>query len=212
MKRFLKDGKRLLRLAACLGAALLALGVWLYTRPGLYGEDGFYLRRTGEYRLNAQNRVTIAQDGFLVRLQGEEQWIAYAREGDSVRFTFEDGEQIEGLWADGQLTGAEGMPLWMDEGRAEESVRRVRQCETLVRMAQGEREARAPYAMLLAFALLYGLGAFSLFDPDRAAFFLQRWRFDQAELSAEGRWVERCAGLAAMVFGVVALFAPLWFS
>ena len=66
--------------------------------------------------------------------------------------------------------------------------------------------------MRLAFALLYGLGAFSLFDPYRAAFFLQRWRFDQAEMSAEGRGVERCAGLVAMVFGVATLFAPLWFS
>lgn len=97
------------------------------------------------------------------------------------------------------------MPLWMDEGRTEESVRLRK---ALVRMAQGEREARGPYSMRLAFALLYGLGAFSLFDPDRAAFFLQRWRFDQAEMSAEGRGVERCAGLVAMVFGVATLFAP----
>ena len=101
------------------------------------------------------------------------------------------------------------MPLWMDEGRTEESVRLRK---ALVRMAQGEREARGPYSMRLAFVLLYGLGAFSLFDPDRAAFFLQRWRFDQTEMSAEGRRVERCAGLVTMVFGVATLFAPLWFT
>lgn len=65
-----------------LGASLLALGVWLYSRPGLYGEDGFDRKRPGEYRLNAQNRVTIAPDGFLVRRQGEEQRIACVREGD----------------------------------------------------------------------------------------------------------------------------------
>ena len=64
--------------------------------------------------------------------------------------------------------------------------------------------------MLLAFALVYAVGAFSFLAPDRAAFFLQMWRYDQAELSDAGRWVEQMGGTLLMLFGAVMLFAPLW--
>lgn len=205
-----KNRRHLAWLIACLGALLLAVGLYFYLQPGLYVGDGFFRRQADGYRLSGKRYVAVDADGFEVCLDGSPERARLTRDGQTLRFLFEDGETVEGCLADGQLVNAQGMPLWMEDGRSQASVQRVRLCETLARMSRGETEARAPYLMLLAFALVYAVGAFSFLAPDRAVFFLQRWRFEQAELSDMGRWVERAAGALMMLFGAAMLFAPLW--
>ena len=197
-------------LIACLGALLLAAGLHFYLQPGLYVDNDFFRRQADGYRLNDRHYVAVGADGFEVCLDGSPERVTLTRDGQVLRFGFSDGESVEGCLADGQLVNAQGMPLWMEDGQTQASVQRVRLCETLARMSGGETEARAPYLMLLAFALAYAVGAFSFLAPDRAAFFLQRWRYDQAELSDAGRWVERASGALLMLLGAAMLLLPLW--
>lgn len=205
-----KNRRHLARLVACLGALLLMMGLYFYLQPGLYVDNDFFRRQADGYRLNDRRYVLVGENGFEVCLDGAPERVRLTRDGQALRFLFEDGETVEGCLADGQLVNAQGMPLWMEDGRSQAFVQRVRLCEALARMSRGETEARAPYLMLLAFALVYAVGAFSFLAPDRAAFFLQMWRFEQAELSDMGRWVERAAGALMMLFGAAMLFAPLW--
>lgn len=197
-------------LIACLGALLLMMGLYFYLQPGLYVGDGFFRRQADGYRLNDRSYVLVGENGFEVCLDGSPERVELTQDGQALRFVFSDGETVEGCLADGQLVNAQGMPLWMEDGQTQASVQRVRLCETLARMSRGETEARAPYLMLLAFALVYAVGAFSFLAPDRAVFFLQRWRFEQAELSDMGRWVERAGGAVLMLLGAAMLFLPLW--
>lgn len=202
--------RKLAWLIAFLGALLLAVGLYFYLQPGLYVEDDFFRRQADGYRLSGKRYVTVDAAGFEVCLDGAPERVTLTRDGQALRFVFSDGETVEGCLADGQLVNAQGMPLWMEDGQSWDSIQRVRLCETLARMSRGETEARAPYLMLLAFALAYAVGAFSFLAPDRAAFFLQRWRYDQAELSDVGRWVERASGALLMLFGAAMLLLPLW--
>ena len=197
-------------LIACLGALLMMMGLYFYLQPGLYVGDGFFRRQADGYRLSDRRYVLVGENGFEVCLDGAPERVRLTQDGQALRFVFSDGETVEGCLADGQLVNAQGMPLWMEDGQTQASIQRVRLCETLARMSRGETEARAPYLMLLAFALVYAVGAFSFLAPDRAVFFLQRWRFEQAELSDMGRWVERAGGAVLMLLGAVLLFLPLW--
>ena len=91
-----KNRRHLARLVACLGALLLMMGLYFYLQPGLYVDNDFFRRQADGYRLNDRRYVLVGENGFEVCLDGAPERVRLTRDGQALRFLFEDGETVEG--------------------------------------------------------------------------------------------------------------------
>lgn len=217
--------KKKVLLAALLFVVLAIPAAWLQLTSGVMVNEQFYARKNADMYISGRDHVAItrAADGadFAISLNGESLSVQLRIEGDRYSFRYEDGRTVEGragAWTD-QLVTEDGMPLAWEDGisvtvgdEEPESIltREYTLSNVLYRMYAGICEQRGHILVILMALFIYAMGAASFFWPDEVHFFGSRWRYSHAELSDDGRLVQRISGVACGIVGVVLLYAPLF--
>lgn len=219
----MKDNKSKIFLTAAfiLFVVLLVLGYWICLRKGVdIGDDYFYKVNNEVYKADDNNYLEFqeregAEEAAIV-LNGEKQTAQLVWDGSDVKITYSDGTVINGKWGGDGLSDEEGVPImyseaYMDDyvgaGSYEESaeVRKAVLGEALCRISRDAVKVRGSIWLMLFGMVLYISGILIIRNPEASFFFLNRWRYRDAELSEAGKAVEQIGGIAVMIVGAVFL-------
>lgn len=205
---------------------LLAIpAAYLQMADGVMLDGHFFVQKNDDFYVNGKSSVSISRNGhdayISILLDSEELNVSLAVEGDEYTFAYDDGRTVQGYagkWANG-LVDADGAPIWLEDGIAAVAgnerepgalTREFSLSNILYHMAEGICEQRGHLAVILMAMVIYALGIASFFWPEEVHFLGSRWRYANAELSAEGILVQKISGVACAVVGVVLLYAPLF--
>lgn len=203
-------------------AAMLIPAIWLNTRTGVTIHDQFlYRRSSGEFRSVSGWSILHdeSENTFTARL-GSQTFHARAElNGDFARFTFEDGTVTEGRWDNRfGLVDSQGVPISFSDNVeiivGDELLRYYLTpgaiaCE-FCRIAMDETEPRGHIGLILCGIALYALGAAHFLWPESMHFLFSRWRYQNAELSADGVFAEKAGAVLLMLIAAGVMFAPLF--
>ncbi len=116
----------------------------------------------------------------------------------------------EGTWGNDCLLDKEGMPVMYSgeaviavTGDKAKEVGKEVLSDALCRVSRDAAEIRGSVWFMLLGTVLYGFGIFALKNPEGSHFFLNRWRYRDAELSEEGKAAEQIGGAVFLIFGAV---------
>lgn len=209
-----------------LAFVLLAVpAAWLQLREGVMLDGRFFVQKTADLYISGNDSVTIsrAKDGaeLFIRLSGETANVQVNINQDEYGFHYDDGRQVTGYagkWLD-ELVDADGAPIHLEdsivvqvgnESSPSLLTREYSLSNVLYHMLEGICEQRGHLLVILMALFVYALGIASFFWPQEVHFFGSRWLYVNAELSDAGIAVQKIAGAACAVVGVVLLYAPLF--
>lgn len=178
------------------------------------GDIFFYKKGGGLYQADKDNYLKLDARGETERaaivLNGQEQEAELCWKDDEVKITYADGTVTEGTWGNDCLLDKEGMPVVFSgeavavtAGGEAEELRKEVLSDALCRISRGVLKARGSVWFMLLGTVFYGLGVFAVVNPERSFFFLNRWRYREAELSPEGKAVEQIGGAVFLAAGAV---------
>jgi len=203
---------------------LLAIpATWLQLQKGVMLDGEFLVQKSADLYAHGEDCVSITRENGGAALSialGDERLDAELTiDHDRYLFTYADGRRVEGYagkWSD-ELVDADGAPIWLEDsvvvvvGNQPEPSALTREyslSNVLYRMVEGICEQRGHVLVIVIAALIYALGIASFFWPEEVHFFGSRWRYANAELSEAGIAVQKIAGVACAVVGLVLLYAP----
>lgn len=219
----MKDNKSKIFLTAAiiLFIVLLILGYWICLRKGIdIGDDYFYKTDNNVYKADDKNYLELQkQEGTetaVIVLNGQRQTAQLVWDGNDVKITYSDGTVINGMWGGDGLSDEEGMPIIYSENYMDDyegasaygepaKVRKAVLSETLCHISRDAVRMRGSVWLMLFGIVLYILGIVIIRNPEASFFFLNRWRYKDAELSEAGKVVEQIGGIAVMIVGAVFL-------
>lgn len=214
--------KKLILLVAVLLAAFIP-AMALNVQRGVPVGETFLPRRSGAlYEKNADYRVALTrgEDETVCEIHlGAQTLSAVLRwQGERARVEYDDGTVIEGVWnADYMwLTDENGRPVFWNDGVTvvingdTVSIGRDALADALCRMDTNATETRGSAAVPLVGALLYIVGAAAFLWPEQTYFLGSRWRFNVAELSDDGKLMQKAGGVITMLGSIVLMFYPLF--
>lgn len=214
--------KKLILLVAVLLAAFIP-AMALNVQRGVPIGESFLPRRSGAlYEKNADYRVALTRGEDETRCEiqlGAQTLSAVLRwQGERARVEYDDGAVIEGVWRadDMWLTDEDGRPVAWNDGATVTingdivSIGRGALANALCRMDTNATEPRGSAAVPLGGALLYVVGAAAFLWPEQTYFFGSRWRFNVAELSDDGKLMQKAGGVITMLGSIVLMFYPLF--
>ena len=217
--------KKKILLMALVFVLLAIPAAWLQLQEGVVLDERFFVQKSEGLFVQGSNSVSMSPTSegadVTVVLDGEKLSARVAIEGDRYAFAYEDGRSVEGYagrWLD-ELVDAEGAPIWLEdsvvvvygsEPAPSALTREYSLSNQLYHMLAGICEQRGHILVILMALIVYGLGIASFFWPEEVHFFGSRWLYANAELSAAGIAVQKIAGVACALVGVVLLYAPLF--
>ena len=214
--------KKLILLVAVLLAAFIP-AMALNVQRGVPIGDTFLTKRNDAlYEKNADYRVALSrvEDETVCEIHLGAQTLSAAIrwQGERARVEYDDGTVIEGVWhADSMwLTDEAGKPVFWDDGATviingdTVSIGRGALANALCRMDTNATETRGSAAVPLGGALLYVVGAAAFLWPEQTYFLGSRWRFNVAELSEDGKLMQKAGGVIAMLGSIILMFYPLF--
>ena len=214
--------KKLILLVAVLLAAFIP-AMALNVQRGVPIGETFLPRRSGAlYEKNADYRVALTrgEDETLCEIQLGAQTLSAALrwQGERARVEYDDGAVIEGVWRadDMWLTDEDVRPVAWNDGATVTingdivSIGRGALANALCRMDTDATETRGSTAVPFVGALLYVVGAAAFLWPEQTYFFGSRWRFNVAELSDDGKLMQKAGGVITMLGSIVLMFYPLF--
>lgn len=200
---------------------LLVLGYRICLRKGVdIGDDYFYKVNNEVYKADDNNYLELQkQEGTeeaVIVLNGEKQTAQLVWDGSDVKITYSDGTVINGMWGGDGLSDEEGVPIIYSEDYMDDyegagayggpaKVRKAVLSEALCRISRNAAGMRGSVWLMLFGTVLYILGIVIIRNPEASFFFLNRWRYKDAELSEAGKVVEQISGIAVMIVGAVFL-------
>ena len=214
--------KKLILLVAVLLAAFIPAMALNVQRGVPVGESFLTKRNDALYEKNADYRVALSrgEDETLCEIQlGAQTLSAVLRwQGERARVEYDDGAVIEGVWRadDMWLTDEDGRPIAWNDGATVTingdivSIGRGALADALCRMDTNATEPRGSAAVPFVGALLYVVGAAAFLWPEQTYFFGSRWRFNVAELSDDGKLMQKAGGVITMLGSIVLMFYPLF--
>lgn len=213
--------KMFLTSALILFAALLISGYRICLRKGVdIGDDYFYKVSNEVYKADNHNYLELKNqkgiENAVIVLDGEKQTAQLFWDGRNVEITYSDGTIVNGTWGNDGLFDEEGVPIIYSEHYADnyvdigtdgkpKEVRKVVLSEALSRISQAAVGTRGSAGFMLLGTVLYVLGILIIKNPEASFFFLNKWRYREAELSEAGKAVERIGGIVVMIVGAVFL-------
>lgn len=203
---------------------LLAIpATWLQLQKGVMLDGRFFVKKSADLYAHGKDCVSIIRedDGaeISIALENERLDAELTIDNDRYLFIYADGRTVEGYagkWSD-ELVDADGAPIWLEDsvvvvvGNQPEPTALTREyslSNVLYHMVKGICERRGHVLVIAMAALIYALGIASFFWPEEVHFFGSRWRYANAELSEAGIAVQKIAGVACAVVGIVLLYAP----
>ena len=214
--------KKLILLVAVLLAAFIPAMALNVQRGVPVGESFLTKRNDALYEKNADYRVALTrgEDETLCEIQLGAQTLSAALrwQGNRARVEYDDGAVIEGVWRadDMWLTDEDGRPVSWNDGVTVTvdgdpvGIGRGALANALCRMDIDATEPRGSAAVPLVGALLYVVGAAAFLWPEQTYFFGSRWRFNVAELSDDGKLMQKAGGVITMLGSIVLMFYPLF--
>lgn len=214
--------KKLILLVAVLLAAFIPAMALNVQRGVPIGESFLTKRNDALYEKNADYRVALSrgEDETLCEIQLGAQTLSAALrwQGERARVEYDDSAVIEGVWHadDKWLTDKDGMPIAWNDGVTVTvdgdpvGIGRGALADALCRMDTNATEPRGSAAVPFVGALLYALGAAAFLWPEQTYFFGSRWRFNVAELSDDGKLMQKAGGVITMLGSIVLMFYPLF--
>lgn len=217
--------KKIILLA--LAFVMLAIpAAYLQLQDGVMLDGRFFVQKTADLYVHEDNSVTISRNDagaeISIVLDHKQLDAELTIEDDRYSFAYSDGRTVEGYagkWLDG-LVDADGAPIiWLqdrivvvvgNEPAPSVLTREYSLSNTLYHMVEGICEQRGHLVVILMAMVICALGIASFFWPEEVHFFGRRWCYANAELSDEGIFVQKMAGIACTVTGVVLLYAPLF--
>ena len=197
---------------------LLSLpALWLNLQQGIFWGDHF-LQRTGDGY--GPITMTRAEDhtefsGILGGFSwlGEVIW-----ENSTARVTFPDGISISGQWDGLHLCDLSGFPYAYTSDMITISVNNepvppshTAQADLMCRMDREFTEARGSVFLVLLGAAAYMTGVLCVLFPDKMYFLGRRWRYDYAELSDTGRFMQKIGGWVCIGTSLFIMYLPLFY-
>jgi len=199
---------------------------YLQLQDGVMLDGRFFVQKTADLYVHEDNSVTISRNDagaeISIVLDNEQLAAELTIEDDRYSFAYSDGRTVEGYagkWLDG-LVDADGAPIiWLQDRivvvvgneRAPSALTREYSLSNILyHMVEGICEQRGHGVVIAMAMLIYALGIASFFWPEEVHFFGSRWAYANAELSDLGIAVQKIAGVACAVVGVVLLYAPLF--
>ncbi len=193
----------------------LVSGIRIGLRRGIdLGDDFFYKKGSGHYAADKDNQIRLSSQGqsehASIVLNGKAQEAELSWRGNEVKITYGDGTVTEGTWGNDCLLDKEGMPVMYSgeaviavTGDKAKEVGKEVLSDALCRVSRDAAEIRGSVWFMLLGTVLYGFGIFALKNPEGSHFFLNRWRYRDAELSEEGKAAEQIGGAVFLIFGAV---------
>lgn len=213
--------KIFLTAAIILFVVLFVLGYWICLRKGIdIGDDYFYKTDNNVYKADDKNYLELQKRGgteeAVIALNGQKETAQLVWDGNNVKITYSDGIVINGIWSDDGLFDEEGVPIiysedYMDDYEGASAygepakVRKAVLSEALCRISRNAAGMRGSVWLMLFGTVLYISGILIIRNPEASFFFLNRWRYKDAELSEAGKVVEQIGGIAVMIVGAVFL-------
>ena len=194
--------------------AAVAFGYGAYTtlRSGVYvGDDFFYKKSGSRYEKNLSNYIEQTSDHeFTIVSSDKKEEVSYEIENGQITFHFPD-QTISGTWdpARGELYD-DGVPV-LQNGNFEVSADGVlvahstaqeRYSYVLCRIIYDNPQTISKWYLNILGLILYILGIICVMYPEECFFFLQKWQYNNGELSAMGRLWQQIGGGILAVFGL----------
>lgn len=217
--------KKKIILMALVFVLLAFPAAYLQMQEGVMLDGRFFVKKNEGLYVNGKNSVSIVPDNegteIGVALDGEQLNAMLTVQDELYTFVYEDGRTVQGYagkWMDG-LVDADGAPIWLEdsivvavgnERTPSALTREYSLSNVLYHMKENICEQRGHVLAIFCAMLIYTLGVASIFWPEEVHFFGTRWAYSYAELSAAGIAVQKIAGVACSVAGVILLYAPLF--
>lgn len=220
--------KKFLWIAVPVWVVLVILSGWIYLRQGIYVDGDFLYRRGADCYRRQQDEIRMYEEGAATRFEvtwdGRKntavlEWgEAAGNNGTQVCVTFQDGSVIEGIWRGDTLLDADGRDLFFDsveivvtENEKRSPVSNAAWSSIFCRLSLGDTETKGSWLFLFIGTAVYISGAVGFLFPDKTHFFLRRWQYEKAELSAEGRFAVKANGIVAMILGGIMMILDIPF-
>lgn len=201
---------------------VLCPALWLNTRTGVTLRDHFLFRRpSGEYKSHSGWSIICNEStGRFDAVLSNQTFSAALEWNDPVaRFTFDDGEIIEGYWyGTGNLTDADTMPLFLNEdiyitigdGNIRHSITKTDLADEFIRIYTGNTETFGSIGLVFLGVAIYVMGSVKFLFPEETHFLFSRWYYEKPILSDEGILFEKIGAVFIMLTGTAVMFAPLF--
>lgn len=194
--------------------AAVAFGYGAYTtlRSGVYvGDDFFYKKSGSRYEKDISNYIEQTSDHeFTIVSSDKKQEVSYEIETGKITFHFPD-QTISGTWDSAQEQLYDnGVPV-LQNGNIEFSEDGVivtsgtvqeHYSYTLCRIIYDDPQTISKWYLNILGLILYILGIICVMYPEECFFFLQKWQYNNGELSAMGRLWQQIGGGILAVFGL----------
>ncbi len=209
--------KKAIKVVIIVLIAAVAFGYGAYTtlRSGVYvGDDFFYKKSGSRYEKNLSNYIEQTSDHeFTIVSSDKKEEVSYEIENGQITFHFPD-QTISGTWDSAQEQLYDnGVPILQngnfeltEDGRLVTSVTMQEHYSyTLCRIIYDDPQTISKWYLNILGLILYILGIICVMYPEECFFFLQKWQYNNGELSAMGRLWQQIGGgiLAAMGLFIV---------
>ena len=209
--------KKAIKVVIIVLIAAVAFGYGAYTtsRSGVYvGDDFFYKKSGSRYEKNLSNYIEQTSDHeFTIVSSDKKEEVSYEIENGQITFHFPD-QTISGTWDSAQEQLYDnGVPILQngnfeltEDGRLVTSVTMQEHYSyTLCRIIYDDPQTISKWYLNILGLILHILGIICVMYPEECFFFLQKWQYNNGELSAMGRLWQQIGGgiLAAMGLFIV---------
>ncbi|MCH5273453.1 MAG: hypothetical protein J1E35_07245 [Lachnospiraceae bacterium] len=209
--------RKILLICAALAAIVSLLAGWYFTlRKGVYIDDDFFYKvNKTKYKHNNSNYIErISDNDFKIVSDTGERTVSLRTDADSLVFVFSDGTSLTGYRNGRDLTDAEGFPFGWKEtqlsgNNTSTQADNAAYCLSLYKIYLGEYESISVWPLQALGLIIYISGIAAVLYPDKAHFFLRRWRYQNPELSDAGRRTEQRCGIAISVVGILVMSGVL---
>ena len=195
--------KKAIKVVIIVLIAAVAFGYGAYTtlRSGVYvGDDFFYKKSGSRYEKNLSNYIEQTSDHeFTIVSSDKKEEVSYEIENGQITFHFPN-QTISGTWDSAQEQLYDnGVPILQngnfeltEDGRLVTSVTMQEHYSyTLCRIIYDDPQTISKWYLNILGLILYILGIICVMYPEECFFFLQKWQYNNGELSAMGQTSHR---------------------
>lgn len=214
--------KKAVAILALILIVVLGPALWLNTRVGVTIEDHFlYRRSSGEYKSVTGWSITCdPSTNRFAAVLAHQHFGAQLEWNDPVaRFTFDDGETVEGRWhGSGYLISEDGSPLFLDDAvyitvgndNMYYYITNTDIADEFMQIYTDDLESYGSIGLVLLGVLIYAIGAVQFLFPEETHFLFSRWYYEKPALSADGIMFEKLGAILVLITGAAVMFAPLF--
>lgn len=205
-----KKKRQMLIIGAALAAVISLIAGWYFTlRKGVYVGERFYYKISGtKYAQNKSNYIElISGDHFKIVSDSGEKAVSFQLDAGLLVFDFSDGASLQGYWNGEYLVDAEGFPIGWENievliNEEPAKISNADYCQVLCRIYYDKNETISEWYLQVLGILVYIVGILLILYPNKAHFFLGKWRYNNPELSEAGRAMEQIEGGILVILGI----------